>query len=77
VVEVYDGNIEGALKRFKKESMKVSLFKEIKRHDFYTKPGERKRLKSKLARAKINKSARRQEAARVARLLQMGMTDDG
>ena len=72
VVEVYNGDVVGALSRFKKQAIKTGLFKEIKRHDFYTKPSMRRRRKSKLARARLAKTARRRAAGEAARLLRTG-----
>jgi ribosomal protein S21 len=46
-------------KKFTKTCLKAGLFKELKPR-VYMKPGERRRLKSKIARAKIRKAARRQ-----------------
>jgi small subunit ribosomal protein S21 len=63
-------------KRFTRACLKAGLFKEAKRHDFYVKPGERRRLKAKIARAKIRKAARRQAAGEAARLLRLGMSAD-
>jgi small subunit ribosomal protein S21 len=47
--------LESALKRFKRKVLQEDIIKEIKRHSFYLKPGERKRLKSKLARKRSRK----------------------
>lgn len=62
VVEVHDNNIEAALRIFKKKSV-AGLTKEIRRHDYYTKPGDAKRLKSAIARKKLRKAAKRTEMA--------------
>jgi ribosomal protein S21 len=76
VVEVFNGDVAGALKHFKALALKAGLFKEIKRHDFYTKPGERRRRKSKVARARLAKTERRRAASEAASLLRRGQTDD-
>ena len=47
--------VESALKRFKHKVLQEDIIREIKRHAFYLKPGERKRLKSKLARKRSRK----------------------
>ena len=47
--------VESALKRFKRKVLQEEIIREIKRHAFYLKPGERKRLKSKLARKRSRK----------------------
>lgn len=75
-VEVFDGDVVGALARFKKQAIRTGLFKEIKRHDFYAKPSMRRRRKSKLARTRLAKTARRRAAGEAARLLRLGMSAD-
>jgi small subunit ribosomal protein S21 len=75
-VEVFDGDVVGALSRFKTQAIRTGLFKELKRHDFYVKPSMRRRRKSKLARARLAKTARRRAAGEAARLLRLGITDD-
>jgi ribosomal protein S21 len=62
VVEVHGGNIESALARLKKESLKIGLFREMKKRMEYTKPSLRRRLKSLLAR---KKEAKRRNQYRV------------
>ena len=55
-VQVYDGEtMESALKRFKRKVLQEDIIKEIKRHSFYLKPGERKRVKAALARKRNRK----------------------
>jgi small subunit ribosomal protein S21 len=46
--------VESTLKRFKRKVLQEDIIREIKRHAFYLKPGE-KRLKSKLARKRTRK----------------------
>jgi small subunit ribosomal protein S21 len=75
VILVPDGNVEGALTRFKRSAMKAGLFKEIRRHEFYMKPGERRRRKAKVARSRLAKTERRRAAGEVAMLLRRGQTD--
>ncbi|PYR85605.1 MAG: 30S ribosomal protein S21, partial [Acidobacteria bacterium] len=49
-VRIYDGeSLESALRRFKRQVQQEGIIKEVKRHSFFLKPGEKKRLKSKLA----------------------------
>ena len=75
VVEVRSNDIEGALKRFKALTFKSGLLREIKpRH--YVKPSMARRLKSKVARAKIAKAARRKAASEAAWLQSRGQTDE-
>ena len=48
-VQVHDGeSLESALKRFKRKVLQEDIIKEIKRHAFYLKPGQKKRVKSAL-----------------------------
>ena len=55
-IELREGEtVEGALKRFKRKVLQEEIIKDIKRHAFYLKPGEKKRLKSKLARKRNRK----------------------
>ena len=41
--------IESALRRFKRQVQQEGIIKEVKKHSFFLKPGEKMRLKSKLA----------------------------
>lgn len=60
-VNVQDGEtLESALRRFKRKVQQEDIIKEIKRHSFYLKPGEKKRTKEALAR-KRNRKKRRGE----------------
>ncbi len=64
MAEVYivDGEtIESALRRFKRKVLQEDIIKETKRHSFYLKPGEKKRIKSALAR-KRNRKRRTRDA---------------
>jgi small subunit ribosomal protein S21 len=42
--------LENALRRFKRKVQTEDIIKEVKRHSFYLKPGERRRAKQALAR---------------------------
>jgi small subunit ribosomal protein S21 len=58
LAEIYvnDGEtVENALKRFKRKVLQEDIIKEIKRRSFYLKPGQKRRLKSKLARKRNRK----------------------
>ena len=58
-IHVHEGEtLESALKRFKRKVTAEDILKEIKRHAFYVKPGERKRLKARLARKRNRKKRR-------------------
>jgi small subunit ribosomal protein S21 len=65
LAEVYiqDGEtLENALRRFKRKVLQEDIIKEVKRHAFYLKPGQKKRIKSALAR-KRNRKKRSRDAA--------------
>ena len=47
--------LDNALRRFKRKVLQEDIIKEIKRHSFYLKPGEKKRIKSALARKRNRK----------------------
>jgi small subunit ribosomal protein S21 len=42
-------SLENALRRFKRKVMTEDIIKDVKRHSFYLKPGERRRVKQALA----------------------------
>lgn len=42
-------SLENALRRFKRKVMTEDIIKDVKRHSFYMKPGERRRVKQALA----------------------------
>jgi small subunit ribosomal protein S21 len=60
-VRIQDGeSIENALRRFKRKVQQEDIIKEVKKHSFYLKPGERKRIKQVLARKRSRKKVRRE-----------------
>ena len=62
VAEVYvnEGEaLDSALRRFKRKVQQEEIIKEVKRHSYYLKPGEKKRLKQVLARKRNRKKMRR------------------
>ncbi len=60
-VRVEEGeSLDQALRRFKRKVQQEDIIKEIKRHSFYLKPGERKRIKEALARKRARKKMRRE-----------------
>ncbi|MBX5494935.1 MAG: 30S ribosomal protein S21 [Bryobacteraceae bacterium] len=64
MAEVYiqDGEtLESALRRFKRKVQQEDIIKEIKKHSFYLKPGEKRRTKQALAR-KRNRKKRSKES---------------
>jgi small subunit ribosomal protein S21 len=59
-INVLDGeSLESALRRFKRKVLQEDIIKDIKRHSFYLKPGEKKRVKSALARKRNRKKRSR------------------
>jgi small subunit ribosomal protein S21 len=62
-IYVQDGEtLESALRRFKRKVLQEDIIKEIKRHSFYLKPGERKRVKAALARKRNRKKHKRESS---------------
>ena len=51
--------LENALRRFKRKVLQEDIIKEVKRHAFYLKPGQKKRIKSALARKRNRKKRNR------------------
>ena len=51
--------MESALRRFKRKVLQEDIIKEIKRHAYYVKPGEKKRLKAAMARKRAHKKRSR------------------
>jgi len=59
VVRVQEGeSLESALRRFKRKVQQEDIIRDAKKHSFFLKPGERKRLKQALARKRARKKAR-------------------
>jgi small subunit ribosomal protein S21 len=54
--------LENALRRFKRKVQTEDIIKEVKRHSFYLKPGEKKRVKQALARKRNRKKARKEQS---------------
>ena len=55
-VHLQDGeSLESALKRFKRKVMNEEIIKEIKKHAFYLKPGQKRRAKALEARKRARK----------------------
>ena len=54
-------SLENALRRFKRKVQTEDIIKEVKRHSFYLKPGERKRVKQALARKRARKKFRKDQ----------------
>lgn len=47
--------LESALRRFKRKVQQEDIIKEIKKHSYYMKPGEKARMKQALARKRNRK----------------------
>ena len=48
-------SIESVLRRFKREVQQQNIIKDIRKHSFYLKPGDRRRAKQALARKRLRK----------------------
>ena len=51
-------SLESALRRFKRKVQQEDIIKDVKKHSFYLKPGEKKRIKQALARKRLRKKLR-------------------
>ena len=60
-IEVFDNQIEPALKALKKQMLKDGLFQEMKRRATYEKPSVKRKRKQAAARKKRRKAMRRME----------------
>ena len=61
-VRVQEGEpLENALRRFKRKVQTEDIIKEVKRHSYYLKPGEKRRVKAALARKRNRKKARKEQ----------------
>jgi len=56
-------SLENALRRFKRKVQSEDIIKEVKRHSYYLKPGEKRRVKSALARKRARKKIRRESSS--------------
>ena len=53
-------SLENALRRFKRKVQQEDIIKEVKRHSYYLKPGERRRVKQAQARKRARRKIRRE-----------------
>jgi len=53
-------SLENALRRFKRKVQAENIIGEVKRHSYYLKPGERRRVKQALARKRARKKIRKE-----------------
>jgi small subunit ribosomal protein S21 len=51
--------VENALRQFKRKVMTEDIIKDVKRHSFYLRPGERRRVKQVLAQKRARKKNRK------------------
>jgi small subunit ribosomal protein S21 len=59
-VRVQEGeSLENALRRFKRKVQAEEIIKDVRRHSFYLKPGEKRRAKQELARKRARKRVRK------------------
>jgi small subunit ribosomal protein S21 len=52
--------LENALRRFKRKVQQEDVIKDVKRHSFYLKPGEKRRVKEALALKRNRRKARKE-----------------
>lgn len=60
-IEVFDNQIEAALKSLKKQMLKDGVFQEMKRRAAYEKPSVKRKRKQAAARKKRRKAMRRMD----------------
>jgi small subunit ribosomal protein S21 len=56
-------SIENALRRFKRKVLSEDIIREVKRHSYFLKPGERRRVKQALARKRARKKIRKEDSS--------------
>ena len=52
--------LENALRRFKRKVQQEDVIQQVKRHSFYLKPGEKRRVKEAMARKRNRKKVRKE-----------------
>jgi small subunit ribosomal protein S21 len=63
-IRLQDGeSIENALRRFKRKVLSEDIIREVKRHSYFLKPGERRRVKQALARKRARKKIRKEDSS--------------
>ena len=53
-------SIESALRRFKRKVQTENIVGDVKRHSYYLKPGEKRRVKQAMARKRARKKFRKE-----------------
>lgn len=62
-IDVYDNNVDQAIRVLKKKMIREGMFREMKKRKFFEKPSERKRRKKAEAVRRLRKKIRRTAAA--------------
>jgi len=62
-IEVFDNQIEAALKTLKKQLLKDGIFQEMKRRTHYEKPSVKRKRKQAMARKRRRRALRRSAPA--------------
>ncbi len=62
-IDVYDNNVDQAIRVLKKKMIREGMFREMKKRKFFEKPSERKRRKQAEAVRRLRKKIRRSVAA--------------
>ena len=60
-VLVTDGNVDRALRKFKKKIQETGLLNELRDREFYAKPTTQRKLKASAAKNRWNKKLREQQ----------------
>lgn len=56
MVKVRPGeSFDSLLRRFKKETVKSGIIQDLRKHEYYVSPSQKRRLKSEQARKRMNK----------------------
>ena len=50
-----DEALDSALRRFKKEVIKAGILIDLRKHEYYVSPSQKRRLKSEAARKRVKK----------------------
>ncbi|MEO5377745.1 MAG: 30S ribosomal protein S21 [Magnetococcus sp. DMHC-6] len=58
-IDVYDNNVDQAIRVLKKKMIREGMFREMKKRKFFEKPSERKRRKKAEAIRRLRKKLRR------------------
>lgn len=50
-----DEALDSALRRFKREVLKAGILNDLRKHEYYVSPSQKRRLKSEAARKKLKR----------------------